>query len=52
MQITIDLESAAVNDIIQSLKNICAAIEDGSIEDNELMDGSYRINDSIVEFID
>ena len=52
MQITIDLENTTVSAIVQSLKNICAAIEDGSIENNELMDGSYRVNDSIVEFID
>ena len=52
MQIIIDLDNTTEIDIVQSLQNICAAIEDGSIEDNELMDGSYRINDSIVEFID
>ena len=38
--------------MLQSLKDICSAIEDNSIENNELMDGSYRVNDSIVEFID
>ena len=50
MQIIIDTENA--HTILQSLKDICSAIEDNSIENNELMDGSYRVNNSIVEFID
>ena len=50
MQIIIDTESA--DTMLQSLKDIYSAIEDNSIENNELMDGSYRVNNSIVEFID
>lgn len=50
MQIIIDTENA--DTMLQSLKDICSAIENNSIENNELMDGSYRVNDSIIEFID
>jgi hypothetical protein len=50
MQIIIDTENA--DTMLQSLKDIYSAIENNSIENNELMDGSYRVNNSIVEFVD
>lgn len=54
MQILIDIDTPTKDESIisNSLKTIANSIEDGSIVDRELMDGSYCVGGSVIEFVD
>jgi hypothetical protein len=54
MQILIDIDAPTKDESIisNSLKTIANSIEDGSIVDRELMDGSYCVGGSVIEFVD
>ncbi len=49
MIVTITLDANNESELVNQLDQISASITCGSIEDNELMDGSYQIGQSNIE---
>jgi hypothetical protein len=47
--VTITIEANWESELIQRLEQIITAIKDGTLEDNELMDGSYQVGSSNIE---
>jgi len=46
---TITIEANNESELIERLEQIRDAVADGALEDNELMDGSYKVGTSTVE---
>jgi len=46
---TITIEANTESQLIERLEQIRDAVADGALEDNELMDGSYKVGTSTVE---
>ena len=49
MTTTITIEANTESQLIERLEQITDALKDSSLEDNELMDGSYKVGTSTVE---
>ena len=47
---TITIEANNELDLIEQLDQIQSSLKDSTLEDNELMDGSYQIGKSNIEF--
>lgn len=47
--VTITIEANWESQLIERLDQIRTAIKDGSLQDNELMDGSYQVGSSNIE---
>jgi hypothetical protein len=46
---TITIEANNESQLIERIEQIRDALKDSSLEDNELMDGSYKVGTSLVE---
>ena len=46
---TITIKANTESQLIERLEQIRDAVADGALEDNELMDGSYKVGTSLVE---
>ena len=49
MIVTITLDANNDSELVNQLDQISASITCGSIEDNELMDGSYQVGETNIE---
>jgi len=47
--VTITIEANWESQLIERLNQIVNALKDGTLEDNELMDGSYQVGQSNIE---
>ena len=47
--VTITIEAYWESQLIERLDQIRSAIKNGTLEDNELMDGSYQVGSSNIE---
>jgi hypothetical protein len=47
--VTITIEANWESQLIERLDQIRSAIKNGTLEDNELMDGSYQVGSSNIE---
>lgn len=47
--VTITIEANWESQLIERLDQIRTAIKDGTLQDNELMDGSYQVGSSNIE---
>ena len=47
--VTITIEANWESQLIERLEQIVNALKDGTLQDNELMDGSYQVGSSNIE---
>ena len=47
--VTITIEANWESQLIERLEQIINALKDGTLEDNQLMDGSYQVGQSNIE---
>jgi|TARA_R110000772_G_scaffold5568_1_gene19926 hypothetical protein len=47
--VTITIEANFESELIKKLSEITNSLKDGTLQDNELMDGSYQIGTSNIE---